>query len=257
MTDHDISMGITGFIDILGFSNAIANAESLNNIIEAQDKIKNVQKYFEFEPANINTKKNHQIHKKTVIAISDSIIFHLPLKSDATRINGTLDPILAQISNLAISQSRCIFNSIFVRGGIDIGWWYNKKSIVMGNALVHAVKREATAVVPVIALCDKIYEYLSHHTDRTAYHSSVDPITRLFREYNSGAERFFYIDYIGICLEHLDDGESWLEEHARIIEKSANTAPTNQAYRKYQWLSVYHNEIAHEATTNEQCYCNL
>lgn len=257
MNFNDISYGITGFIDILGFSNTIATASTFEEIRNAKTKIDIVQSFFEHKPENTNTKEVHKIYKKKVIAISDSIILYLPLKSEATRYSGTLDPFLAQISTLANSQALCVFNNVFVRGGLDIGWWYSKKSALMSNALVNAVRRESTAVVPVIALCDEIYNYLSTHPDRSTYHPSIDPISGLFREYNVGEVRFFFLDYIGICSQEADNTESWLAEHARIIEQAASAASTNHVLSKYQWLAEYHNEIARELTSDAQCLCNV
>jgi hypothetical protein len=152
--------------------------------------------------------------------------------------------------------------------------------------MVGAVKREESACIPVIALCEKIYKYFADHGHRNFYSDNLDPIKGMFRKYSSGENEFFFIDYISLCVEGLDwhsskeqmtsyrnatpdekdeimasgyreNVDHWLANHARNIEEAANLAPTEDVKNKYVWLASYHNDVAKRYSTNLQCICKL
>ncbi|MDO9104240.1 MAG: hypothetical protein Q7U57_04695 [Methylovulum sp.] len=266
MNRDEISNGLTAFIDILGFSEKVKQTKSLEEIFEIKNQIQKIQDIFEHNATQGSVYESHKALNKSVLAFSDCIAIHVPFKSDATDVSGTFDPFMLEFIGLALSQGQSVFNSIFIRGGIDIGWWYHSGSTLISNGLVNSVKREAAAVVPVIALCDDLYDFFCKHEDRKCFDEARDPIKAMFREYNSGREHFFYLDYIFICLDNLMgsrinntlfDPESWLYDHARVIEKVAKEAPNEHVFRKYQWLANYHNEVAEDFTDKERCFCKV
>jgi len=284
--EDNLSVGITAFIDILGFGEKILNAESFDDIKIIKQEIEQIQKEFDFESKDEQISELQKSHKKTVLAFSDCVIINVPLQSEATEYSGTFDPLMNELVGFAYTQGSCVLNSIFLRGGVETGWWLQEGSTLMSQSLVDSVKRESSADVPVIALCETIYKYFSDHDHRKFYSEDDDPIKSMFREYKTDDDSFFYIDYISICLRsldwhrsrsqlnkyqasspeekdeivtsgHRDNVDDWLCEHARNIEEAYKIAPNKKVKYKYQWLSNYHNEISEKYSTNTSCQCKV
>lgn len=281
-----VSHGVTAFVDILGFSDKARNAENVEDIEEIERCIHKVQRHFEYSDIEKMTEDVHELYGRKTLAFSDCVIIHIPLDSEATSCSGSFDPIISVLLDFIYSQALCVFDSFFVRGGLDIGWWYHKGDVLISNGLANAAKREASANVPVIALCDDLYGYFKSHPDRGAYAECIDPVRRMFRHYKDDRTSFFYLDYIGVMVGELgprfvaDEEEyikyadpeeknaiysracqravdSWLSEHARIIEKAAASVGDVRVVSKYEWLSKYHNEVVREVSENSECICSL
>ncbi len=261
MDKKNIINGVTGFIDILGFSERVINAESYEDIELINNQINFIQSKFEATNNSEETKELQEIYQKTVLAFSDCVIINIGLQSQAIEYSGDFDPIMCQLHDIALAQAECAQKSIFLRGGIDMGWWYQQGSTMISEGLVNAVKRETSAEIPVIALCDKIYHYFSNHQGRSHYHPHIEPIQHLLKEYKSENTNFFYLDYISTILDTLIsfDGspQDWLKEHAEAIKKASKTANNKAVMDKYYWLAKYHNEIANEYQMNKNCFCNI
>lgn len=283
----DLSAGMTGFIDILGFSAKVSAADNFEDVKEIHRCIKIVQESFEFLNKSEITESVHQINRKTVLAFSDCVVVNIPFESESTEYSGSFDPIMMELSNLAIAQGICVHQNLFIRGGLDLGWWYNKDHTLISSGLVNSVKREASANVPVIALGDELYKYLEKHPDRNTYSKEIDPIPAMFNLYEDETTSFYYLDYIYLCLNIMnwcppsderkayqqaseedkdrmrDIGyqnmiDNWLGAHARIIEKAASRVIDNKkVHDKYIWLAKYHNQTAKGFTKNSKCICSI
>lgn len=281
-----ISYGTTAFVDILGFSEDTRKADSFEDIEAIEKAITQVQEFFEHNTNNEIIKSNHALYSRRVLAFSDCVIAHTPLNSQATEYSGQFNPIISILVGLAYSQGMCVHNSHFVRGAVELGWWYHENDVLISQALSNAAKLEASANVPVIALCDNFYNYLENHEDRKCYHESIDPMKGLLRRYESEKISYYFLNYIDIILSDMDPilseterelyaeasadekdrlnsqfyiemREQWLEGHARIIEKAAKGIQDINIRSKYEWLCGYHNDICKQYTTREDCYCKL
>ena len=281
MKKEALSVGITGFIDILGFSEKVSNAKTIDDISSIKLDIGKIQTQFDFDTIDELTLEAQKLNKATVLAFSDCIVINIPLQSEATKYSGSFDPLINELTGFAYAQGSCVQNSIFVRGGLELGWWFRDGATLISQSMVGAVKREGSANVPVIALCNRVYTYFSDHKHRQSYGKDYDPIKSMFREYKSENDSFFYLDYISICLEALDwhrskeqiniadeknesvafgyqkNVDQWLCNHARNIETAFKLVPNKKVKSKYEWLASYHNEIAKKYTTNNKCHCNL
>lgn len=283
---EELSVGVTGFIDILGFGEKVKNAETLEDIEYIRSSVNKIQSAFDFDTKDELVAEVQKLNSATILAFSDCVVVNIPLKSDTTKYEGSFDPIMSELAGFAQAQGNCVQHSLFVRGGLELGWWYQDGHTLISQSMVGAVKREETACVPVIALCEKLYEYLSNHDHRKFYSNDVDPVKGMFRKYSSGKEDFFYIDYISLCVEALDWHRSkeqmsayrdaspnekneimalgyrenvdlWLANHARNIEEAASLAPNDKVKDKYVWLASYHNEVAKNYSTNGDCICQI
>lgn len=286
ITEKDLSAGVTAFIDILGFGNKVLDAESLGDLNEIHSAIKLIQEAFDFETKDDLVRDVQKMHSTTVLAFSDCVVINIPLQSEATKYEGTFDPIMSEVTSFAYGQGTCSLNSLFIRGGIDLGWWCQSGSTLISQSMVNAYKAEDGASVPVIALTQEFYDYFSNHKHRDFYSEDFDPIPKVFRRYTEGDKEFFYIDYITICLESLswhrskkqldryrsadpdekdkimsegykDNIDDWLITHARNIETAFKKAVDEKVKSKYAWLSRYHNEVAKGFSVNKVCQCSV
>lgn len=283
----DLSTGMTGFIDILGFSAKVSAAKTIEDVRDIHKCIKVVQDNFEFLNNDDFTTQVHELNMKKVLAFSDCVVINIPLESESTKYSGSFDPIMMELLNLAFSQGMCVHQNLFIRGGLDLGWWYNQGDTLISSGLVNSAKREESANVPVIALCDSLYDYFEKHPDRNSYSKDIDPIPAMFKFYQDEKTSFYYLDYIYLCLNNMDwcpvgderdlyqqasenqkdtmrnEGyqnmvDRWLKGHARIIEKAAShVSSIPKVHSKYIWLSQYHNEVAKGFTLNSECMCNV
>lgn len=287
MKKEDVSAGITAFIDILGFSNKVSSANTFDDIAILHKGIATIQEYFEFSNVSEMTAEVHELAGKRVLAFLDCVVINIPLESDSTEYSGSFDPMMMELLGMAISQSLCVHSSLFIRGGIDIGWWYNNGDILISSGLVNSAKREESANVPVIALCEDLYNYFLNHEDRNTYHESIDPIRSMFRYYSDDQADYYYLDYIDVTLRNIDwcprgdekeeyfsaseEGkdkmrarghkemiERWLKGHAEIIESAAKEVKkSKKIHSKYEWLAQYHNDVAKGYTEEKSCFCNV
>lgn len=286
MSQKNISLGITAFIDVLGFEDRILNSKDTKDIDPIAKDIRKIQTEFELKPKDKFTKKIHSSCKKTVLAFSDSVIVHVPLESQRTKIQGTFDPLMDELSGMAFSQCRCVNSGFFLRGGVDLGWWYRRGSTLVSQSMVRAYNCEKYAHVPVIALSDELYRFLSGHNDRNFYMEDIEPVRQSLRFYCNGSDSFWYLDYITIFADEIDwitspsqyescriaapnekqkiinEGRmtnltTWFTHHARIIEQAYQQSKDEHVKEKYQWLASYHNEIAPKYTVSPECLCKL
>ncbi|WP_010605906.1 hypothetical protein [Pseudoalteromonas maricaloris] len=287
VTENDLSYGMTGFIDILGFSAKVLAAKKAKDLADLCNYINTIQDSFEFSNKNDVTTENHKLSGKQILAFSDCLVFHVPLTSEMTEHTGEFETIMMGLVNLAFSQAWCVNENLFIRGGLDIGWWYNQENRLISNALVTAAKREESANVPVIALCDNLYKYLEAHENRNTYSKESDPIFKMFSLYEDEKESFYFLDYIYLCLNNMDPhptneektayeeasgaekyeiyqkieqrtSDDWLKAHAKSIEEAANDVSDNpKLYSKYVWLAEYHNKTLEGFTSNSECVCKV
>lgn len=290
MPQKNVSVGITAFLDILGFGDRVLKARTIADVDAIAKDVRKIQSEFDHNPKDGLTKKVHANYRKTVLAFSDSVIVNVPLQSEMTAVEGTFDPLMSELESMALAQGCCVSSGLFLRGGVDLGWWYRRGATLASQSMVRAYKAEGAANVPVIALTNELYRYLSKHSDRKFYSNDIEPIRRLLRRYRAegpnGKVSFWYLDYITICAESaswitsrtqhesylsaspdekdkiMNDGyrenlTAWFSNHAKIIAQAHKKAETESVRSKFVWLASYHNEIAPRFTKSTACLCTL
>lgn len=284
MTAGEPTAGVTAFIDILGFGGRVLSASEVTDVIAIRDAVRIIRNAFDHDPKDELTIRSQELYNTRVLAFSDSIIINTPLKSTATEYSGSFDPIMSEISSLALGQATCIENGIFLRGGVDLGWWYQEDDIIVSQSLTRAYYQEGKARYPVIAVTQDLYDYLSSHPDRNSYASSIDPLNS-FEYIETENGRIHYLDYLSICCESvswnptpnerlvyksaspeerdsmMNSGyraslNAWLSMHRDKIQHAHSQCPEKDR-PKYEWLSDYHNRISERYTTDQDVLCNL
>jgi len=85
MNPQKISVGITAFIDILGFGNRVLQANSIKDIEIIEDSVNIIRNAFDHETENQLYADAQKILKMKILAFSDCVIINIPLKSEATK----------------------------------------------------------------------------------------------------------------------------------------------------------------------------
>jgi hypothetical protein len=232
-----------------------------------------VRKEFEHKPTQESTREVHKISRKTVLAFSDCLVISVPIRSPEAAQIGDFDVIMSELTGLAFSQCNCVFNDVFLRGGVDFGMWFRRGDTIISPALVHAYGIEREASVPIIAITDGLYAYLAEHPQRRQYSEAIDPIRRSFirAENLPNGKGPWFIDYAHICLNEMDGAipmsqrdtyraasadeqqrmrdeafarnwRGWAKQHASAIVKAHSAAATDVVRAKYAWLADYHND---------------
>ena len=286
MPRKKISVGVTAFLDILGFGNRVLTATSIKDVDDITADVKRIQREFDYKSTSNSVRKVQAAYKKTVLAFSDSVIVNIPLQSEMTELQGTFDAMMSELDELGTAQARCVNQGLFLRGGVDLGWWYRRGSTLVSQSMVRAYRTEGMADVPVIALTEDLYDFFAKHQARNHYSPDIEPIHRLLRPYQDacGNVKFWHLDYIKMFAEDIGwvtskaqhtkylnatedekdeimaagytkNRDAWFDHHARTIEKAHALAASSTVKAKYTWLATYHNEVAAHLTKNPSSIC--
>lgn len=285
MAKSKVSEGVTAFIDILGMSERLKSATNEAAILAIAQELKEIQRVFDFDSKDPLTKQVQASYSKKVLAFSDSIVIHLPMKSQMTKSQGTFDPFMSELADFGLNQGMLALDGTFIRGGIDLGYWYKSGSRLVSESLMYAYEAEGKAEMPILVLTKRLMDFFTGHDHRKFYAKRIEPVGTMFRKHTTAkGDTFYYIDYISVCLESLgwqtsmkqrqeyleSDSEKrqeimnagyttnvvrWLTQHARLIE--AAHAKAGNAQGKYEWLSKYHNEIASQYTQHPGTVCTV
>jgi len=204
-------------------------------------------------------------------------------------IEGTFDALMSELHSMAFAQATCIEHALFLRGGVDLGWWYRDGTTLVSESLANAYALEDSASVPVIAVTDQVYKFLANHSGRAAYSEDYDPLPAMIREYSGvvagKAISIRHLDYLSIFAREVDwtptlanrnallslpneqrdqQKEAWRLEnlrywfagHARMIELAHSRCDATSIHAKYEWLAEYHNDVALGFTgADPACVC--
>jgi hypothetical protein len=149
---------------------------------------------------------------------------------------------------------------------------------------------QGTASIPVIALTDRLFDFLNSHGDRRFYSKDIEPVRTLLRPHTykgpKGKVSFWYLDYISVIAKSIDwitsdehykscvaappdrrdhirelgyrkNLRRWFREHARQIQLAHARGKDESVKRKYEWLAAYHNEIAPKFIESSLALCVL
>lgn len=270
---------VVAFIDVLGYSSRVLAIKTPAQFLALRRDVRLVQRFFEHRPSDQNTQESHRIISKKVLAFSDCLVISVALRSSISKIQGTLDPILSHLSSLALAQAECVGRGIFLRGGLDIGIWYKERDLLISQALVGAYELERRTNVPVIAVSDKLRQYLENHPHLRHYAESPLPGLLGTRSHPTTNAPLHFVDYLPLTFNEVDgrlrpnerqayrqtqdpfmkerirvqalqrDERRWLNDHRRRIRQEARKHSSEQKIlEKYVWLAQYHDDFVHELT---------
>ncbi|MFW5329681.1 hypothetical protein [Hydrogenophaga sp. ZJX-1] len=284
-----LTYGLTAFLDILGFGAQVLSVTPEEDLEGLLNDIRLIRKEFEHEPSDPSDQEIHLAYGKTVLAFSDSVIVNIPLVSRMVSISGEFDALGSELHSMALAQFICIENALFLRGGVDLDWWYLDGTTLVSKSLANAYSLEGKACVPVIAVSNKLYSFLENNSGRRNYSPDIDPLLANFRRFSGEVAGktidIRFLDYLSIVageidwsatpaklkfLASLDDEQkdkqkwAWHQEnlrtlfavHARTVEMAHSRCEEASIQAKYLWLAEYHNEVASEFSIDDpSCFC--
>ena len=274
ITSRNLNNGLFAFVDLLGFSNRVEAITTEEQLRALDEEVVYVQNEFEHKSADRYIREEHKIVGKSVLAFSDCLVISVPLRSKVAASEGTFDLLMSELTSFAWAQGACVLRGIFLRGGVDLGFWYRRKDTLISPALVRAYQLEHAACVPMIAVTPELRTYLSDHPHRNFYSEDSDPVPRTLVQYSNlpNGQTQWYINYLRICLQTVEptivgddrkryqaesaDGKdrmrteawqnacrSWARRHGEVILRALASAGNDERVSaKYAWLVGYHNE---------------
>lgn len=280
-------ISVTAFLDILGFGNRVLMAKNLADVQAISSDVRTIQKAFDYKSNDKVVRENQSLYGTTVLAFSDSVIVNIPLQSKMTNIQGTFDALMSEVHSMALAQAECVNKGLFLRGGVDLGWWHQIASTLVSQSMVRAYKMESATKVPVIGLTFELHKFFLKHKDRHHYSKHYDPARSLFRPYREGGKtKFWFLDYMTAFVNEIDGVatlkerkeylakpneerdaywlavrnakiRSWLALHAKRIQDAHSQANEASVKEKYEWLAKYHNTIARRFSRSREVLCVL
>jgi hypothetical protein len=272
ITRRNLKNGLFAFIDLLGFSDRVQRIETDEDLRKLDDDVVFVQGEFEHKSSDYFVRESQKIVGKRVLAFSDCVAISVPLRSDLTKLQGTFDVLMSELTSFAIAQGDCVQRGIFLRGGVDLGYWFHRKDTLISPAMVNAYRLEHDACVPMIAITPALRKYLAQHPDRTYYSDDIEPFAKTLKQHRKlpNGQTHWFINYLRICLESVEpaivgedreryrsadaDGRDrmlteawqsacheWALNHGRVIAEARANATTPSVRLKYEWLAKYHN----------------
>jgi hypothetical protein len=271
----NVSLSMVGFFDILGFSAKVEKVQSETELIEIAGTVESIRKHFEFRSKDKNVRELHQILGKQVLAFSDCVVTAVSVQTEFVRHEGIFDTFGSQIVDIAYSQVRCIWDGYFLRGGVDIGYWYYDKGLLVSPALIAAYKEERDrAIYPVISISPRLYKLLRDDPGRKFYSKDADPFTDEFSAFTHPEKgRVHFINYLRLTAASLDwdpdratreaymaappDSDErgrimdegyrrnltgFFQRHKELIESEHEAAAHERVKLKYRFLANYHNK---------------
>lgn len=270
-----VSISMVGFFDILGFSAKVEKVQSEMELVEIAGTVESIRKHFDFRTKDKSTRETHNILGKQVLAFSDCVVTAVSVQTDFVRSEGLYDTFGSQIVDMAYSQIQCVLDGYFLRGGVDIGYWYHQKGLLVSPALVGAYKEEQQrALYPVVAISKQLYKLLRDDPGRKFYSKDADPFTDEFSSFTHPEKgRVHFINYLRLAAASLDwdpdratreaymaappDSDErgkimdegyrrnlagFFQRHKELIESAHKAAADEKVKLKYRFLAKYHNK---------------
>jgi hypothetical protein len=264
---------LVAFIDVLGFGNRVKRAKSPVELDSIDRDLSIVQREFQASKVDPDVREVHKYLGKSVRAFSDCVVVSVPLNSELTEISGSFDTLMSEVSNLAFAQARCAARGIFLRGGVEIGYWQERSGRLVSSALARAYDLERRERMPILGLADLPNKFFGRHRERNFYSPDSDPFTRTFLRYRDlkSGETFVFLDYLRIVINEIGseftreelqgirkadplEREAMAEAsrdsnvrrymglHQTAIMKAYAQTQDHHVRLKYRWLAKYHNE---------------
>lgn len=269
ITRRSLRSGLFGFVDLLGFSDRVGAITTVEQLQELERDLTYVQRQFDHKPDDVDIKKQKSITRKRVEAFSDCVVISVPTQSPIVELQGSFDALMSEINGFALAQGECVQRGIFLRGGLDQGFFLQRGSTLISPAMIGAYRLEGAACAPIIAITEGLKKQLWAHPERKRYSADIDPIKAMFvcAEDLPNGKSYWMLNYFGVCLASVEpyipqatlQGLSpsakdqlinsrwveacryWAKGHGDAIIAAAQAISESKVRAKYEWLAGYHN----------------
>ena len=210
---------ITFFIDVLGFSDAIARCEEdpswINPIVEL---VKRMKRQCTDVPSNLFAAQDLE-----VTAISDSIVISVPKGNLNDEFGLRWNYICTAVSTF---MAESCLSGWLMRGAVSVGWLHHKGDTVFGRGLSEAYKSETkVAVYPRLIVHPSVIEKLGdgciQYRDRDGQ---------------------YVIDWILSGSKNNEQLKALGEKIEEMLKKKIDSGASVGVLQKYFWLANTYNE---------------
>lgn len=157
----DTEQRIVGFVDILGFSEAIAeyDRDPQSNLLRHIRDALNTAVQFSLEFAkNFSSRKTNRFEYRL---FSDCLCLSNPFFENK---NDFLLEFVSLITTVSSYQLTLMGQELFVRGGISIGSYYADNTMILSGGLVKSAALEKDAIYPRVVLDNEIVNRLKGYS---------------------------------------------------------------------------------------------
>lgn len=267
---------LVAWVDILGFKEEIRNARAQEEFKAVYDKVRRVHEEFAKESASDdpdNQAEENRNYGRRVISLSDGLVVVQSKDTEVRQVLDTYGFVQGFMDDLRMAQAQCAYQGIFLRGGIDIGYFWFDDDILLSPALVEAYFIEdKIAKNPAILLKAELIDKIAKLKNKPAGCNGRELVRDC--EWLEGEHKGKYVmlDYMNIIangdhgwhsnedLKAYQDRSRPAEERDTIFNESRNRkagvillsmkqkllsayagAPNETVRNKYRWLMRYFN----------------
>jgi hypothetical protein len=234
MSDVYGDKAIVAFVDILGFRSMIEADPKGERFIPIIEKA--IVQALTFARISIDIGDNPAELEYRVF--SDNICFWMPVRYH------TLSVVFL-LSVVAEFQLAMVFNGVFCRGGIAIGYHHASEHILYGPALVESIELEHCNRNPSITISDSIAEDI--------HLVGLSLQMHLYHKIAKGEPWFVNYLYKAFYIDKNESLKIIKQHHDIVLGKLKEHRDEPRILSKYEWIAAYHNDIVSMFTFKDEC----
>jgi hypothetical protein len=236
---HRLRKSIVGFLDLLGFSQAVMSATPegsqvlLDKICHAIDDSRSYvrQVLIDHLPSTSSD--------WTVKFFSDNLVLGYACDTPAVDASTAAHFVIRCVQRY---QLRMVVNGLFLRGGLTLGPLCLTDEIIFGKALIESYQlEEKFAVVPRVVLSESLSQIVVQSLQSPNDETKASARDALCRDIDG----WWFVNY----LQAAEDGGrlDWdlIERHKHSVLQSLSSTNRHDVLPKYGWVCRYHNMFCH------------
>lgn len=230
---------ICGYLDVLGFTAAVREAEKLGQSDELLRRFAFIVRNWFTSLGDLLAIESGDQRRREYRIFTDNVVVGVPVQ------HGTRTELAFTVSDLALLQVGLIAEKFFIRGGLTVGELYIDDEIVYGTALLDAHDAEHAACVPRVVLHASAVAAVRAEL---VYHFSTYGERQGHRFTNAlliDEDGVWFINYLHqVFAAGVFDEPDYhtLETHRDEVQKCLNKYQADPHIRgKYEWALRYHN----------------
>lgn len=231
-----LRQSVTGFLDVLGFSQLSTAATSL---LESQHLLDKVASAISDSRAFVRAAFNRHVIAAhggwAVKFFSDNLVVGFPADSEA------VTPEEAAVFVVRCAQGyqlHMALGGFFVRGALTLGLICLTDEIIFGPALIECYRLESKAsIVPRVLLTEPLQDLVARSNLAQSL-SAGDAICR-------DIDGWWFVNYLEAA--NGPNGMDWslIERHKQSVLTSLSTMTQHDVLPKFGWACRYHNVFCH------------
>ena len=231
----EVRLSAVAFIDLLGYSNRIREAES---IAAANQELQRIRIAWDEAAAHwLKVDDDQWRLPHQVRFFTDCLVIGDPIHDPHLKAEPELGSLFFFLS---LFQLQMILHGVFVRGALSVGHLYMDDHMIFGTALLDVVEAEKTvACNPRIILSDFANDLVEKHMEWYACPELAPHNCALLRD----ADGHVFVDYLTqTILSDEHDAGPWfseLQQHKdQIVSSLARYRSEPRLWLKYLWVNT-------------------